>query len=100
MAYQGSETDPEWVRHMNLDCPEILRPDVCIFLDLTPEQSMARINRGRATQEIYENEEKLTAVRNQFYRVFEELCERDNVRVVNAYRSIEEIHEEIVGLIG
>ena len=100
MAYQGSETDPEWVRHMNLDCPEILRPDVCIFLDLTPEQSMARINRGRATQEIYENEEKLTAVRNQFYRVFEELCARDNVRVVNAYRSIEEIHEEIVGLIG
>ncbi len=100
MAYQGSETDPEWVRHMNLDCPEILRPDVCIFLDLTPEQSMARINRGRATQEIYENEEKLTAVRNQFYRVFEELFERDNVRVVNAYRSIEEIHEEIVGLIG
>ena len=100
MAYQGSETDPEWVRHMNLDCPEILRPDVCVFLDLTPEQSMARINRGRATQEIYENEEKLTAVRNQFYRVFEELRERDNIRIVNAYRSIEEIHEEIAGLLG
>lgn len=100
LAYQGSGTDPEWVSNMNLNCPEIMRPDVCIFLDLTPEQSMARINRGRATQEIYENEEKLTQVRNQFYRVFEQLRERDNIQIVDAYRTVEEIHQDIVGLIG
>ena len=99
MAYQGSGTDPEWVSNMNLNCPEIMRPDVCIFLDLTPEQSMARINRGRATQEIYENEEKLTQVRNQFYRVFEQLRERDNIQIVDAYRSVEEIHRDIVALV-
>ena len=99
LAYQGSGTDPEWVSNMNLNCPEIMRPDVCIFLDLTPEQSMARINRGRATQEIYENEEKLTQVRNQFYRVFEQLRERDNIQIVDAYRSVEEIHRDIVALV-
>ena len=99
LAYQGSGTDPEWVSNMNLNCPEIMRPDVCIFLDLTPEQSMARINRNRATQEIYENEEKLTQVRNQFYRVFEDLKERDNIQIVNAYRSVEVIHADIVALI-
>ena len=99
LAYQGSGTDPEWVSNMNLNCPEIMRPDVCIFLDLTPEQSMARINRNRATQEIYENEEKLTQVRNQFYCVFEQLRERDNIQIVNAYRSVEEIHADIVALI-
>ncbi len=99
LAYQGSGTDPEWVGNMNLNCPEIMRPDICVFLDLTPEQSMARINRGRATQEIYENEEKLTQVRNQFYCVFEQLRERDNIQIVNAYRSVEEIHADIVALI-
>ena len=99
LAYQGSGTDPEWVGNMNLNCPEIMRPDICIFLDLTPEQSMARINRGRATQEIYENEEKLTQVRNQFYRVFEELKDRDNIQIVDAYRSVEEIHQDIVALV-
>ena len=99
LAYQGSGTDPEWVSNMNLNCPEIMRPDVCVFLDLTPEQSMARINRNRATQEIYENEEKLTQVRNQFYCVFEQLRERDNIQIVNAYRSVEEIHADIVALI-
>ena len=100
LAYQGSGTDPEWVANMNLNCPEIMRPDVCIFLDLTPEQSMARINRNRATQEIYENVEKLTQVRNQFYRVFEDLKDRDNIQIVDAYRSVEEIHQSIVKLIG
>ena len=99
LAYQGSGTDPEWVSNMNLNCPEIMRPDICVFLDLTPEQSMARINRNRATQEIYENEEKLTQVRNQFYCVFEQLRERDNIQIVNAYRSVEEIHADIVALI-
>ena len=99
MAYQGSETDEEWVGRMNLDCPEIRRPDVCIFLDLTPEQSMERITRNRVTQEIYETAERLTRVRNQFYRVFDRLQDTDRICIVNAARSIEEIHGDIFALI-
>ena len=55
LAYQGSETDFEWVKSMNLNCPEIRTPDACIFLDLTPEESLERISNSRATTEIYEN---------------------------------------------
>ncbi len=98
LAYQGSDTDFAWVRDMNLNCPEIRKPDICIFLDLTPEQSMARIEGGRVTKEIYETDEKLRRVRNQFYRVFEQLRERDNIQIVDAYRTVEEIHTDIVKL--
>ena len=99
MAYQGSETDAGWVKDMNLSCPEIRRPDLCIFLDLTPEESLARIDRGRATREIYETAEKLSAVREKFYRVFDELKDTECIRVVNAARSIDEIHSDIVSLV-
>ena len=99
LAYQGSETDAKWVYDMNLNCPEIRRPDICIFLDLTPEQSMARINQGRVTHEIYETAERLTRVRDQFYRVFDSLAETDRICIVNAARPIEEIHQEIVTLL-
>ena len=99
MAYQGSETDAAWVRDMNLACPEILRPDLCIFLDLTPEESMARITRRQGTQEIYETVEKLTAVREKFFRVFEELKTTDRICVVNAARYIDQIHKEIARLL-
>ncbi len=96
LAYQGSEADFEWVCRMNLDCPEIRRPDLCIFLDLTPEVSMARIDGGRVTHEIYENAERLRRVREQFYAVFERLKDTDHVAVVDASRTVEEIHSEIL----
>ncbi len=98
MAYQGSDTDPVWVRDMNLNCPEIRKPDLCIFMDLTPEQSMARIEGGRVTKEIYETKDRLTRVRNQFYRVFEELRGRDNIAIVDASRSVEVIAADIAQL--
>ena len=99
MAYQGSETDADWVRRMNLDCPEIRRPDLCIFLDLTPEQSMERILHNRAAREIYETRERLESVRDRFYRVIEELKNEENIVVVDASRTVEEIHREICGIL-
>lgn len=95
LAYQGSETDPGWVRDMNINCPEIRRPDICVFLDLTPAQSMERINRNRVTHEIYENEERLERVRRQFMTAFDALRDTDRIAIVNAARTPEEIHEEI-----
>ena len=99
LAYQGHSTSYEWVKAMNLYCPEIRKPDICIYLDLTPEQSLERISRGRESVEIYENEETLTKVRSAFFRVFEDLSERDNIACVDAYRSPEDISAEICALV-
>ena len=95
LAYQGSEIEGDWALDMNLNCPEIRRPDVCLFLDLTPEQSMERISKGRVTQEIYETREKLEQVRNKFYHVFDRMGEGERIVIINASRSIEEIAEDI-----
>ena len=43
LAYQGAATDYGWVKQMNIGSPEIRRPDLCIYLDLLPEQSLERI---------------------------------------------------------
>ena len=99
LAYQGSEIEGDWVWRMNLDCPEIRHPDLCIFLDLTPEQSMERINRGRVTHEIYETEDRLRRVRDRFLGVLGTLQKLDRICVVDAARPIPEIHEEIVSLV-
>ena len=99
LAYQGSEIEGDWVWRMNLDCPEIRPPDLCIFLDLTPEQSMERINRGRVTHEIYETEDRLRRVRDRFLGVLGTLQKLDRICVVDAARPIPEIHQEIVSLV-
>ena len=97
LAYQGSSTDYEWVKSLNLRCPEIRKPDLCIFLDLTPEQSLERITRGRDKLEIFENVETLTKVRERFFSTIVDLAD-DNIAVIDAYRTPEEIAEDIWSL--
>lgn len=97
LAYQGSATDYEWVKSLNLRCPEIRKPDLCIFLDLTPEQSLERITRGRDKLEIFENVETLTKVRERFFSTIVDLCD-ENIAVIDAYRTPEEIAEDIWSL--
>ena len=100
LAYQGHSTDYEWVKNMNLRCPEIKRPDLCIYLDLLPEQSLARITARNEQVEIYENLEKLTNVRNTFLSVIEDLRrDGEKIFVVTADRTIEEIATEIFDII-
>ncbi len=94
LAYQGSETDGGWVRNMNLACPEIRRPDICIFLDLSPDASLARIEQNRAVTEIYEEKGKLEAIRAAYFRVFNSL-EGETIAIINAERSVDEIADAI-----
>lgn len=95
LAYQGSQTDFEWVKAMNLNCPEIRRPDICIFLDLEPKESLARIRSNRASDEIeiYETEEILGAVRDKFLAVLDTIG--DKVAVIDAAHPIDEVAERV-----
>ena len=95
LAYQGSVTDPEWVFHINVDCPEIRRPDLCVFLDLSDEECLRRMEKGRAYREIYENHRALLEIRKRYYQVFDRLSNRDNIAIVDAARAPEEVAEEI-----
>ena len=100
LAYQGAATDYEWVKAMNINSPEIRRPDLCIYLDLLPEESLERISRGRESLEIYENLEKLTAVRAKFLSVVEDLRrDGESIYVVNAARAAEDIAKEIFEIV-
>ena len=99
LAYQGQATDYQWVKKMNIDCPQIRRPDVCIYIDLLPEQSLERISKGRDSVEIYENVDTLTRVRNQFLSVIEDLAVTDNIHVVNGYRTPDEVSADICAIV-
>ena len=93
MAYQGSETDFDWVRDMNVRCPEIRKPDLCIFFDLDPDICMKRIGANRSTTEIYEKKETLERVRARYMDIFAQL--EDNVVVIDTAPDIESISKEV-----
>ena len=97
LAYQGAALGYETVAALNLDNPDIRTPDLCVFLDLTPEKSLERIGkRGEAT-EIYENFDYLTRTRAMFFDVFERLRARgENIAVIDAYGSVSEVSERVL----
>lgn len=95
LAYQGQSTDYEWVKGMNINCPEIKKPDLCIYIDLLPEQSLERISNGRDSVEIYENLDTLTKVREKFLSVISDLKDTENIHIIDGYRPLEEIFADI-----
>ena len=97
-AYQGLESDIDWVINMNLSCPDIMRPDLCIFLDLDAEKSKSRIDSNRATLEIFEKEEILSRIRNKFFDVFNRLPE-ENIHIVDASGSVDEVAQKISAIV-
>jgi len=98
-AYQGMDTDLDWIIDANCRCPDIAKPDLCIFLDLDPENCTRRMS-GRGVLEIYEGSEALLQrTRAQFFSVFRRLSKTEEVHVVDAARSPEEVTGEMIRIV-
>ncbi len=98
-AYQGMETDLDWVMDMNLNCPAIRRPDLCVFLDVDYRTCKARVDGRGERQEIYEREARtLATIREKFFEAFLRLEGKENICIVNADRAPEAVAEDILAL--
>lgn len=96
-AYQGTASDMDWVMDINLKCPEILTPDLCIFLDVNPNTCKERIDTSRDGAELYEKSTKLMKmIRQNFLEVFERLSGKENIKIIDANKGLEEIHSDIL----
>ncbi len=98
-AYQGIDADLDWIMQMNLKCSEILKPDLCLFLDVDPASCDNRLNNGRLNREIFENRETLEKIRRRFFDVFEILGTAENIKIIDAVRSVEAVHTDIMAAV-
>ncbi|WP_295673212.1 dTMP kinase [uncultured Mucilaginibacter sp.] len=94
-AYQSSHMDLNWVIQANSLSANLLRPDVNIFIDITPEQSMDRLKKGRTSIELYETLENLKNVRDKYFEVMELLQSEEEIFKTNGNRDAETISNEI-----
>ena len=90
------DADLSWVMDMNLHCPEILKPDLCIFLDISPAVGEERLSSDRSHREIYENVATQQRVRKRFLEVFDLLKDNENIKIVDAARSVEAVSADII----
>jgi dTMP kinase len=94
-AYQGAHMNIDWVIQANAMAAEILRPDVNIFIDVSPEVSMHRVHTNRENVELFETLDSLKLVRSKYMEAFEKLGSVENIYSVDGNRSPDLIAQDI-----
>ena len=91
-AYQGTATDMDWVMNINLGCERILKPDLCVFLDVNPDTCKERIDSVREKPELYEKDvENMRRIRSNFMSVFEKLADTHKIAVIDANNNLDAV---------
>ena len=93
IVYSAAKDNPElaleWARQPEVGLP---RPDVCILLDISPEDA---VERGGFGSEKYENRKMQVRVRELFGQLLSERQEVEDITVVDAAQSLEDVEEDV-----
>lgn len=94
-AYHSVDVDMDWVIEGNRLSAELLRPDITVFLDVPVALALDRIGRNRSHTELFEKEDRLTAVRKKYLEAFDRLKDAENVAVIDADADADTVAERI-----
>ena len=86
----ASGLDYKWLVDVN---SVFLYPDLIFILDASPETGLKRLNLAKRNREIFEEKNFQTRAREAYLKIASEF---ENVKVINAERSVEEVKKEII----
>lgn len=95
-AYHSVYVDMDWVIHTNSMSADLLRPDLNIYIDISPEISMERLKKGRSSMEMYETLENQKKVHTKYREAFDRIGEVEKVVVVDGNKSPDQISAQII----
>ena len=98
-AYHSVHVDMDWVIEMNREAAKILRPDLNIYIDISPEVSMERIKKNRDSVEMYETLENQKQVYAMYEKAFGLEGEKEKIVKVNGNQSVKAIAREVLKLV-
>lgn len=94
-AYHGVHMPLDWVIEANSLSADLLRPDLNIYIDISPDISMKRLANGRSLIELYETKENLKNVRDKYIEAIELLKSKENIFITDGNRKAESIATDI-----
>ena len=90
LAYQGSANlSVDWIAEIN---KHALKPDLAIFIDVTPEKVLQRLHRRRSVMENLETQQKVRNVYLQF-------VEKGDLRRIDGDKPMDEVGEYLAALV-
>ncbi len=94
-AYQGMDTDIDWVINMNKNCPSVTKPDICFFFDVPSDVCKKRIDKRGESLEIFEKEEDtLERIRRKYFEVFS-MLQDENIIIIDSDKAPDTVAEKV-----
>lgn len=94
-AYQSVDVPLDWLIQANTLSSGILRPAVNLFIDVSPDVAMERIEQNRFAKELFEERDRLAQVRGNYLEAFDRLKSTERVAVIDGNRSVEAVAQDI-----
>lgn len=100
-AYQQTVDglDLDWIRTIN---EQAITPDLTVFLDISPEESIRRMANGRpeVVKEKFEEKDQLRTIRKNYHQAIDALVDDGEAIIsIDGSQSETAVHDEIIGLI-
>lgn len=90
-AYHCPEAPMDWVIAMNQECAKLLKPDLNIYIEMEPKDSLTRILARNEALEKYETLEKLELIRNNYLEAFSKLNTQEKIVKIDGNNNIETV---------
>ena len=78
LAYQNFHTDINTILQYNLAAMDLIKPDLTIFIDVSPEECANRRTIARPSEEKYETIKQAEIILKQYHKAIELLKEKTN----------------------
>ena len=94
-AYQGGgrKLDHEMIAHLSLFCLRDFKPDLIIFLDISPQQGLKRVHKRGKADRI--EQESLAFFSDVYTSYHEQIKTMDNVVVIDASKPLATVQDSI-----
>lgn len=94
-AYQSVDIPMEQVIGANAQSSAILRPSINIFIDISPDTAMERIQKNRSHRELFEKKSRLVQVREKYLEAFDRLKDVEKIAVIDGERDEQAVADDI-----
>jgi dTMP kinase len=93
LAYGSLDLDFDWLLKIN---QKFILPDITFFLDVSPKICLERMREERFSIELFEKEEKLKRVRENFLKLAKKF---ENFFIIDGERSVPKVFSQIKDII-
>jgi dTMP kinase len=94
-AYHVPHVTLEWVIAANSICAAHHRPDITFYIDITVEESLRRLTASRAVLDRFENEQRITSVRNNYFAAIDKVKHEENIIIINGMQPLSNVIDEV-----